>query len=199
MIEKVVGFDVRELIPDWIARGQPKHRHTFFLRDDIQQPYSVDEAVWPQLPHLAADVPAWFGPQRQSWDSLSAMDQYVNAHGGYTASTMRIGISLILATELEGWNWGEQLELEIEVSDLKGKLLGYDVANQYLLSGLSNIGYSEADLAQLKPVWSPYLNEHHLFTDVDKAHEFKVLTSDRVKEHAPFFVFGLYALNSHAE
>jgi hypothetical protein len=198
MIEKVIGFDVRELIPDWITRWRPERRQLFLLRDDIQQPYSVDAAVWPYVPQLEADLPSWFGPQRQSWDSLSAMDQYVNTHGGYTASTMRIGIGLVLATELEGWDWGEALELGIEVSDLKGKLLGYDIANFYLLSGLSNVGYSEDELATLKPVWSPYLNEHHLFTDVDKAHEFKALTSNRVKEHAPFFVFGLYALDSHA-
>jgi hypothetical protein len=199
MIEKVVGFDVRDLIPDWVFPYQPERRHLFFLRDDIQQPYSVDEAVWPHLHHLAADLPAWFVPQRQSWDSLSAMDHYVNAHGGYTASTMRIAISLILAIELEGWNWGEQLALEVALSDVKVKLLGYDVAAQSFLSGLSNIGYSESDLAQLKPIWSPYLNEHHLFMDVDRAMAFKAISNNRVKEHAPFFVFGLYALDSHAE
>lgn len=76
-----------------------------------------------------------------------------------------------------------------------------DVSDHFLLSGLSNCAYDEDELVALKPVWSPHLNEHHLFTDVAKTQDFKAITNRRVKfkSHAPFFVFGLYALDSHAE
>lgn len=198
MIEQIIAFDVRDLIPDWVFPYQPERRHLFFLRDDIQQPYSTDDMVWSSVMNRIADLPAWRGRIQNLWEQVGDMDAFFAAQGGYPDSTMRIAISVFMSDEQDASYW-RGADFELMTPEFSGRLLGYDVSDRFLLSGLSNCAYHEDELAALKPVWSPHLNEHHLFTDVDKAHEFKVLTSDRVKEHAPFFVFGLYALDSHAE
>ncbi len=71
-------------------------------------------------------------------------------------------------------------------------LLGLDVADAGFISGLSNCGYDASELALLRAEWAPALNAHHLFTDADRAFAFRELTSRRVPEHAPFFVYALY-------
>ncbi len=73
-------------------------------------------------------------------------------------------------------------------------LLGFDVADAGLVSGLSNCGYDQAEIAALRSSWATHLNEHHLFTDVRRAFSFRDLSDPRVPEHAPFFVYGLYLL-----
>jgi len=78
----------------------------------------------------------------------------------------------------------------------ESKLLGYDVADQVMTSGLSNCGYTDEEKRRLRPTWGGLLNEHHLFDQVDLASEFRRITAERVQEHAPFFVFGIYMLLS---
>ena len=71
-------------------------------------------------------------------------------------------------------------------------LLGYDVADASLLSGLMNCGYDEGERRDLAPAWQPRLNEHGLLTDPEAAMAFCRLTDERVPEHTPFGVFALY-------
>lgn len=72
--------------------------------------------------------------------------------------------------------------------------LGYDVADAGLTSGLMNCGYTD-DATQLREHWARHLNRCHLFSDRARALHFLRITSERVPEHAPFFVYGLYLLN----
>ena len=73
-------------------------------------------------------------------------------------------------------------------------LLGYDVADYYLMSGLANCGYSPEEAASLAPAWAPLLNEWHLFDNPADATAFAAVTAKRVPEHAPFFAYGIYQL-----
>ncbi len=75
--------------------------------------------------------------------------------------------------------------------------LGYDVCDKWLLSGLSNCGYgtNEAEIQLLRDTYASDLNEHHLFDSIELATEFRRLSDERVQEHAPFFVFGIWLIN----
>ena len=73
------------------------------------------------------------------------------------------------------------------------EFLGFDVADEWLLSGLSNCGYGD-DAEPLRREWAGHLNGHHLFDNLDKAIEFEALTDKRVEEHAPFFIYGIYSI-----
>jgi|SRR5580658_2687505 hypothetical protein len=79
---------------------------------------------------------------------------------------------------------------------IKGRtqLLGYDVADHHFTSGLSGCSYTEEETRTLRPTWGRHLNRFHLFEQVDVAAQFKTLTDLRVREHAPFIVFGIYLL-----
>jgi hypothetical protein len=75
-------------------------------------------------------------------------------------------------------------------------LLGYDVCDQWLLSGLSNCGYgtNESEIQILRETYTSDLNEHHLFDALKPAVDFMHLSDERVPEHAPFFVFGIWLI-----
>jgi hypothetical protein len=73
-------------------------------------------------------------------------------------------------------------------------LLGYDVADGSLLSGLSNCGYTPEEREHLQQRFAQHMNRFHLFDDLDQALAFKDETNKRVPEHAPFFVYGLYRI-----
>ncbi len=67
------------------------------------------------------------------------------------------------------------------------------MADSGLISGLSNCGYDE-EVTELRQRYGPHLNPHHLFAEREPALQFRRVTSERVLEHAPFFVYGLYCL-----
>ena len=74
--------------------------------------------------------------------------------------------------------------------------LGYDVSDKWLLSGLSNCGYgtNESEIHILRQTYASSLNEHHLFDAIKPAVDFMHVSNERVQEHAPFFVFGLWLI-----
>jgi hypothetical protein len=74
-------------------------------------------------------------------------------------------------------------------------LLGYDVADP-VISGLSNCGYDNAERGELAGTWGRWINRHHIFHTLEDAFDFASLTNQRVPEHAPFFVIGLWFVES---
>jgi hypothetical protein len=83
------------------------------------------------------------------------------------------------------------LPLDI-IDEGAGQLLGYDVADLAMTSGLTNCGYTQIEKSQIQQVWAMRLNRFHLFDSRDDADRFRALTDRRVPEHAPFLVFGVY-------
>lgn len=67
-------------------------------------------------------------------------------------------------------------------------ILGYDVADGDLPGGLSNCGCSDGETQRLAP-FAAALNEHHLFAHRAIAEAFAANCDERVREHAPFFVY----------
>ena len=74
--------------------------------------------------------------------------------------------------------------------------LGYDVSDKWLLSGLSNCGYgtNETEIQILRETYASDLNEHHLFDSIKPAVDFMHFSDERVRAHAPFFVFGIWLI-----
>jgi hypothetical protein len=72
--------------------------------------------------------------------------------------------------------------------------LGYDVCDEWGLSGLANCSFQpdREDVKSLRATWGPKLNRFHLFDSIDNASEFVHVSNQRVKEHAPFFVYSLW-------
>jgi hypothetical protein len=179
-MEATIGFDLRSAVsdPSWTADRRTRH----LLRRDVASVRSVDTLVWAQ--------PLEFPPAPEPgglWPDLS--DLSAAAHGLDHADAMVVRIT---AFEEDGPS-----PESTSTGPAAGRydLLGYDVADYYLLSGLTNCGYKPQEAASLAPAWAPLLNKWHLFGNPEDATAFAAVTAERVPEHAPFFAYGIYQLD----
>lgn len=158
----------------------PARRRDYLLREDIVQPLSADRHVWPlREPH--AEYLPWEPPETIP----------VPAEGELVV----LGIAPEDAEEEEeaARMHGTSGELEPGAT---WEFLGHDVADSgETPSGLCNCGYDEgASKEALRAVWASRLNAHGLFDDLGDAFAFRTTTRDRVPEHHPFRVVGLWAV-----
>ncbi len=188
--EVLLGFDARvapkTLAPNW----DESRRALYLLRRDVSSPLSVDRAVWPAAVAAGAQANAL-----GLWDSRPPLGQKPTAGG---VVTIAISIVWSVMSDAARVLWEPRLSRLVLPADGAWRLLGYDVADLALISGLSNCGYRQDEVAALRAIWSSRLNDHHLFSAPRPAADFASLTDRRVVEHAPFFACGLYQL-SHRE
>ena len=179
-MEATIGFDLRSIIsdPTWTADRRARH----LLRRDVPSVRSVDPLVW--------ERPPGFPPSPEAgglWSNLSDLLAAARALDQAGAVVVRI-----TALEEDG---GTPQSLDPVGSAVERyDLLGYDVADYDLLGGLTNCGYTPEEAASLAPVWTPLLNEWHLFGNPDDATAYAAVTAQRVPEHAPVFGYGIYQL-----
>jgi len=206
--EVLIGYDARTMydVPDWT--WTPERRANYLLRHDVERPFSTDVMVWPDV--FSADkltVPDWHGIRQETWADLANMKQHIHDGWGDDWKPCRmIAITMLRQHESERWPMfgyipqedGGQIPFGYEDAvkhlaprtlDDTWSLLGYDVSDPFLLSGLMNCGYVSDSLRER---FAGYLNDYHLFTDLDAAFEFRAMSNERVREHAPFYVYGIY-------
>jgi hypothetical protein len=171
---RLLGFDVRQA-PG--ARWSADRRAQFLLRPELMAPLSVDEGVWPSA---VPETTSWRGGPQNLWSHLASLPR-----AEWTLAVAQVcfeGTPSPFTTD-------ETTPTQLDES---WTLLGYDVADTWLLSGLSNCGYHTDEVAPLRGTWGPRLNDHHLFGQLDDARAFAALSGRRVSAHAPFFVFALW-------
>jgi hypothetical protein len=195
--ERVLGYDARPWPPppaDW-----PRdRREQFLLKPDATTPLSTDSMVWSSAftehPDLARNRPAFVGPIQDLWANLAELRTHL---GEDRPACLLVAVTLVCGPcrddERKSWD-ARIVDIVPPRVDPAWELLGYDVSDEYLLSGLSNCGYDAAAIEQLRQTWGPHLNDHHLFTSMDLAADFVALSDERVPEHAPFFIYGIYAI-----
>ena len=189
--ELLLGFDGRVWgnSDTWDA----KRREGFLLRTDVVQPLSTDTTVWPALLDSSLRPPACMGYQTL-WNDLECLQSSLVSSASSSFATIAVTLRLINdASEADLW----RAEVPTTIPALRAEtwsLLGYDVSDKWLLSGLSNCGFLPGENAQaLKEKWSDKLNDHHLFDTLDSAMEFRAVSDERAVEHSPFFVFGIWS------
>jgi hypothetical protein len=191
-------------------------RARFLLRQDIQWPLSVDPLVWPSVffseifkrPELESCSTIEVDPAIDGgkyWLRLDAMRTHYDSHRALAPGGVFIGVELLSEKEEDGRRISYVLAdgiqaavwLEQTVPDRPpdgSTLLGYDVADASLISGLSNCEYTEEETSTLAPVWGPRLNSFGLLTSLEDALPFRQLCDARVPEHAPFWIYALWRL-----
>jgi hypothetical protein len=201
--ESIVGYDARE---NWYTlqdAWNEQRQQGFLYRLDIVKPLSVDTRVWPTIfeSEQRNDPPDRFGVLT-TWSDLAALRAAVTRE--YQAAPMRawrmIAITIVLGPYLEkdAEPWTRPLPpVSPPELDPSWVFLGFDVADQWLLSVLSNCGFVPGldDVEGLRAAWGPRLNQFHLFPRLDDAIEFKRVSDQRLAgEHAPSYVFGLWMI-----
>ncbi|HET8679562.1 MAG TPA: hypothetical protein VFM39_05540 [bacterium] len=150
----------------------------------------------PDVEHLKLDdeglgsaglpSPPWTGYAQDLWEDLPRLEEALRAGWGSHPRHCRI-----IAVSVVG-EWRARVPPVTPPAVSEGwSLLGFDVSDGFLLSGLANCGYQDNEIGALRDRWVPRLNTHHLFESVVDADEFRQVSNERVKEHAPFFVYGL--------
>ena len=179
-MEATIGYDLRSIVsdPSWTADRRARH----LLRRDVPSVRSVDPMVWERPPRLPPS------PEPEGlWPDLPGLLAAAR-------SLDQAGTAVVRVTALEEDGETPQDVDPAGPASEQYDLLGYDVADYDLLGGLTNCGYTPEEAASLAPVWAPLLNERHLFDNPGDATAYAAVTAQRVPEHAPFYVYGIYQL-----
>ncbi len=195
----LLGYDAREAYLSTVGGWSAERRLIHLLRRDVSLPLSVDSDVWPSVFDTVPGLerPDWTGPVQLFWEDLSALAGVLRAAPCLDLQQIRL-----IAVELISSSIPEPLLAKWEkrvgkisppnLAHLPGQRAGYDVADFYLTSALTNCGaarWSEPN------EWAPLLNQHHLFNDLHSAVRFTSEANRNVQPHAPFFVFALWILD----
>ena len=179
LYKELLGFDLRLPADSYVRdRWEQETREDFLLRSEIQWPLSVDDSVWPSFFNEleAAAVPLnSVRPSLWFWFNLTKMRSFFLAWKK-VQSQRGIPIAVVLITEAplrsndywEGVLYPHDVLSPGEVPP-KWLFLGYDVADQYKLSGLVNCRYTDAERATLRATWAARLNENGLLQTLDDA------------------------------
>ena len=158
-------------------------RESYLLRRDVGRPLSVDRSVWPSCPEPDGQR----SPDALPWVSVDEVRQRARQLHGVT---IVIGLVVEISDD-EALAARQGIESAVLVEP-GWRLLGFDVADETGISGLSNCGYQEDEADALRDAWAPRLNEHGLFDEAADALAFRAVSDARVREHAPFAVYAIW-------
>ena len=201
-----LGYDLRVDREQIRLAWTSERRQAFLLNPDIAIPLSVDVACWPSMfdyrgknnpntpvgrsESISVTPTTFYQDMIGFWPDLAEMRKALPSqkHGLIVATKVFSKNPLF---DSEFWR-GTLTGFPIPEPDLgTWNLVGFDVADEGRISGLCNCKYEASEASQLDS-WKSKLNEHGLFSMLDEAISFVDVTKLRVKEHAPFYVYGLY-------
>lgn len=212
--ELLLGFTLRVVPANPRAMWPDARRRAFLLNAHVVAPLSVDTVVLPnalgyddQCEDLFGRTSIHFPDSNEAmslslWLDRSALLHYVASTFACDASCTYylLAVSIVAAASLQVGRSYATAASHIAPPTCSIQpplvLLGYDVADRWLTSGLMNCAYDAGDSGGLDK-WRSRINEHHLFDDVGIALQFATITDRRVPEHAPFFVYSLRLWNGH--
>ena len=198
--ELLLGFDAREMWLDVAEYWPEERKRTFLLRQDIVRPLSTDEYVWRSVfdVDISLQYPQWTGPIQNLWDNLDTLQEYLDTT--WSERTLPYWLMAVTLQE-EVCERENLLEWHDRVSNLittprdsAWALLGYDVSDKWLTSGLNNCSTNESEMQILRDTYASVLNEYHLFDALKPAVDYVHVSDERVRAHAPFFVFGIWLI-----
>jgi len=206
--ERLLGFDARVAAAAAWPEGR---RASFLLRPDVAHPCSADPQVWPSLfDQPGFERPGYVGFFQELWEDLEQLRAAVAAapapscslvavtvQARQTGWTGRSPLAPVLGGRIYDAFSGLPLPLPFARPSARERgwpLLGYDVADVHGHSGLANCRYdADRERDGLRATFGARLNARHLFGLPEDADEFRHLCDNRVPEHAPFFVYGLWS------
>lgn len=221
---EVVGFDAREIWLDVNSQWPQTRKDSILLRHDIVKPLSVDRNVWSTVfselrqPHLWQSLrrkPEYLGNEwnqvftedrklsiphdsyrpRGVWRNLASMRDYLQQSWGKVwKPCYLVAIVEILEDEAVEKQDREPDPITPSIMDNQWTLLGYDVADYELYTGLFNGTLEPDKVVEIRRKWEKYLNKYHLFVDSEKARDYIQVANERYPSHTPYYVYALYGI-----
>jgi hypothetical protein len=190
-----LGFDIRVGSVQHQAEWSLSRRSDFLIRPEILAPISVDDMVWPRLGPDSSEFPMWL------WGSTGEILSAFPALGGSTIGDSGRIIAIGTLTDDERYAkfiadvfFGYKNAASYEIVNSKQELLGFDVADRFFISGLSNCKLALDELTAIRSDWSHAIRESGLIRDPDLARTFCVICDKLIPEHAPFEVYQIDAV-----
>lgn len=181
------GFDARAPIGVSDPAWTDERRARYLIRPNILRPLSVDPRVWPGvLPAGLTD-----GAAPDYWADLGALRHACIARGLGQGSAILVALVVLGGSDHAG---ALLVPCSPEAIDPVWEPLGWDVADNGLVSGLSNCGFSPdlEDTSGIRLRFGSRLNEYGLFNELTEAEAFRVLSDLRMPEHAPFLIHRIF-------
>jgi len=209
--EIVLGYQLRKS-PKNIDSNfwNSERRNKYLLNTDIDFQISVDTNAWPESEDndLKNNL---FCAQDVEHDPL-----YLNADLYQLKPSLRdikieilqenVLIAVTILQEYASLFFTKRSVDKIKFLDsthtLKEKIVffyGYDIADGLLFSALSDCSFSEEERKRFHDLFSNDLNRYGLFENKLKAIDYCKLSNNRIPEHAPFYVFGIYSFSQGQE
>lgn len=209
----ILGYDARKL---WEARFTTREdKEAFLFRLDVDRVLSVDPASWPSVFPAGGNArPEYVGFFQCLWEDLDSLRSHLTKTTQIRtkpADVIAVALEADILESADAERWEKRLKgvspsPGVTETDLSlphatpaaiaagWSLLGYDVCDEWGLSGLADCGFQpdREDVKSLRAAWRPRLNRFHLFDSIDHASAFVRVSNQRVREHAPFFVYGLW-------
>lgn len=199
----VLGYQIRvpviQLPPLWT----PQRRAQYLLLPTVGVPLSADTGVWP-----VADDPDL--PERIFEDFEPGPYEAPNGLGLFrlkkdftvelvplkpdNPQVVGIGVEKQVASRLAKKHFIVTSESDAIIGEQHIHLLGFDVCDDILLSGLMNCGISADHHAKLRRKYAGSINMHGLFDVAEGANEYAADVSQIVPEHAPFFPVSIFSV-----
>lgn len=218
---EMVGFDARELWLDIASQWDTQARHIFLLRQDVLKPLSADSYVWYSVFDEKNTPRIWKDKSLQpiylsdEWRITFLENRHLSASEIYRPHGVWTNLDAMIDYLNKNWqdNWKPcaiiavqevfPLDSEVDKDDFKPPiepnqvqsdwiLLGYDVADYDLFSGLADGGLQDELRAKIKPEWVDNLNDYHLFTNPQAAFDYVEFANTRIPTHMPFYVYAVY-------
>lgn len=202
MSEQLLGFHLRanfSSLPNWDS----VRRATHLLDPTIQKPLSVDESIWPRSTDIEEYKKLFEDYYGESSDGVATNG--LNLHRLRNNELLRTSrdssqdvLLAISASDLDANALIERHKIEPlslslkDIRDRQCQFLGFDVADDWLTSGLSNCGQGRVISEDDRRPYLGDLNSSGLFQSVDTATTFAVLLNARIPEHSPFRAFGMW-------
>ncbi len=188
MKRKLYGFDGRQPLTDVAMNWTADRRENYLLRKEIHRPVSVDRIVWPTV--QPAQTPS--GGVFDYWTDLSELQQALKRANYDKNSVLLVALAVCTLDKT-----AEDFFMPCNPSDIdiNWRSLGYDIADNGLISGLSNCGFFKEDgenVRKLRDNLNPKLNNYGLFDCFEEADEFRIWSNKRIPEHFPFLVHQLF-------
>lgn len=186
----MIGFDVREMHQPYLSEWSAERIQTYLLKQQVEKPLSVDRIVWSAA---LAGAPNNALNNLDLWRNSNVMKQFFIAMSRTTDNALPVAFTLFCDDNIS-LEYLDLIGIDPETIPPHWKLMGYDVADAGQISGLTNCGYNPPEIADYSGFFGDHLNEYHLLTDLNMAFIFAEMTDDRVSEHAPFYVYGIYRI-----
>lgn len=183
----MLGYQLRQPMNQIAIQWPQERRNHFLLNPGIAFPLSADKAVWPTADDAAMsaaffedfDPTPFSAPNGLSLFSIRSNTPLPKKEDGVLVA---LSTSQIRASALRAKHFINEQSHNLIGLDL----VGFDVCDDYLISGLSNFGLTEHERSSLQKKFGGSLNQFGLFKNIEDAEEFSLVMNKIAKEHAPF-------------